>query len=303
MPTTFPRGRFVWHELMATDPDAALGFYPKVVGWKVQTWEHDPSYRLWMMAGTPMGGLMRLPDEARRMGAPPHWMPYVAVPDVDATVRQAQAMGARVYVPPRDVPPGRFATLADPQGAAFSVFKPAATEPLGSDEPSLGDFSWHELTAADWRTAWEFYQKLFGWEYAESFEMGPGNTYWMFKRAGGSRTLGGMYDKTPEMPAPPHWLCYVMVQSADRAAEAVTRSGGRIVNGPMEVPGGDRIAQCLDPQGAAFAVHALAAKPAKATPKRKTVAAKRRKTLGKAKATKAKPKKAKQARAKRRRSR
>src|SRR2546422_8222139 len=44
---------------------------------------------------SPMGGLMRLPEQARRMGAPPHWMPYVAVPDVDATVRQAQGLGDR----------------------------------------------------------------------------------------------------------------------------------------------------------------------------------------------------------------
>src|SRR3989442_12198072 len=94
-PPTFPRGRFVWHELMTTDPDAAVGFYSKVVGWKVQARKDDSAYRLWMTGSSPMGGLMRLPEQARRMGAPPHWMPYVAVPDVDATGRQAQGLGAR----------------------------------------------------------------------------------------------------------------------------------------------------------------------------------------------------------------
>src|SRR3989449_4958974 len=76
---------------------------------------------------SPMGGLMRLPEQARRMGAPPHWMPYVAVPDVDATVRQPQGLGARVYVSPQDIPEGRFAVLADPPGATFFVFNPATT--------------------------------------------------------------------------------------------------------------------------------------------------------------------------------
>jgi predicted enzyme related to lactoylglutathione lyase len=57
------------------------------------------------------------------------------------------------------------------------------------------------------------------------------------------------------MPGPPNWLHYIQVDSADRAAERVTANGGKVLNGPMEVPGGDRIAQYLDPQGGAFAVH------------------------------------------------
>ena len=42
---------------------------------------------------------------------------------------------------------------------------------------------------------------------------------------------------------------------ADRAAERVKQLGGAIVVEPMEVPGGDRIAVCTDPQGGFFAVH------------------------------------------------
>src|SRR2546430_2551315 len=68
MPAPSLRGRFVWHELMTTDPDAAARFYPAVTGWKVQTWEHNPAYRLWTMGGAPMAGLMALPDHSRRIG-------------------------------------------------------------------------------------------------------------------------------------------------------------------------------------------------------------------------------------------
>jgi uncharacterized protein len=57
------------------------------------------------------------------------------------------------------------------------------------------------------------------------------------------------------MPSPPNWLQYIQVDSADSAAERVKASGGQVLNGPMDVPGGGRIAQCLDPQGGAFAVH------------------------------------------------
>ena len=64
-----------------------------------------------------------------------------------------------------------------------------------------------------------------------------------------------MFNKPPEMPFPPNWLQYIQVDSADGAAERVKANGGQVLNGPMDVPGGDRIAQCLDPQGGAFAVH------------------------------------------------
>src|ERR1700752_4695665 len=121
MREAFPRGRFVWHELLTTEPDMAVQFYTKVMGWTVEAWNNDPSYRLWISGKAPVGGLMRLPEEAKRTGARPHWMPYGAVADLEETVRHAQSLGARLTVPPKDVPPGRFATLADPQGATFSI--------------------------------------------------------------------------------------------------------------------------------------------------------------------------------------
>ena len=285
MPETFPRGRFVWHELLTTAPDAAVRFYGTVVGWGVEPYPNAPDYRVWTMRGTSMGGLMRLPEEARRMGAPPNWLTYVAVPDVDTTLRQAQGLGARVVVQPREIPSvGRFATLADPAGASFAVFRPAGDQ-MGSDEPTPGDFSWHELATNDWRSAWEFYRALFGWEKADAMDMGPAGTYQMFRRVGHPRILGGLYNKPPEMPAPPHWLSYVQVPGADAAAETVTKLGGKVVNGPMEVPGGDRIAMCIDPQGAAFAVHSVAAKPAAKLKKKPPMKPKAKKTKVK-KATK-----------------
>jgi uncharacterized protein len=295
MPASALRGRFVWHELMTTDPDAAARFYPGVTGWKVQAWEQDPSYRLWKTGAALMGGLMRLPEEARRMGTRPSWLVYVGVPDVDASVRHATSLGARALVPPQTIPVGCFAVLADPQGAAFAVYKPSPEPPEPKDdEVGVGDFCWHELATRDYKAAWEFYRALFGWESTEAMDMGPGGVYWMFGRAG--RSLGGMYNKPREMPAAPHWLCYVRVPNADTAAAAVTRLGGRLLNGPMEVPGGARIAQVQDPQGAAFAVHSLVVARAAAKPE-----AKAKKKPARPKARKAAPKREKKAAKKRRR--
>jgi hypothetical protein len=290
MPELFPRGRFVWHELMTTDPQAAIDFYTKVIGWKVTGFEQDPSYRMWTMGGTPMGGLMLLPEEARKMGAPPHWLMYVLVPDVDSTVRQAVGLGGRTHLEPQDIPTiGRFAVLADPQGAFFAVFTPSGGE-KGSEEVTIGDFSWHELATTDFKEAWNFYNALFGWDHVESFDMGPAGMYWMFAQAGSRKAMGGMYNSAPERGTAPHWLCYVMVRSADQAAQSVTRLGGKVLNGPMDVPGGDRVAQCMDPQGAVFAVHSVAARIVEPEPRLKPAKPKARVGAAKPKATKKAPK-------------
>jgi predicted enzyme related to lactoylglutathione lyase len=243
---------------MTTDPDGAITFYQKVIGWTLMPWDADPTYRMFAWNDAPMAGVMLLPEEARQAGAPPHWLTYISVQDVEATLAQAAGLGARTYLEPMDVPTvGRIAVLADPQGATFAIFR-AENAGHVTDEMKIGDFSWHELAAEDWKTAWEFYRALFGWEHTDSFDMGPAmGTYWMFRRAGGSRTLGGMFNRPPQVPVP-NWLPYVHVTSADRTAATAARHGGRVVNGPMEVPGGDRVAQILDPQGAIFAVHSLA---------------------------------------------
>jgi len=247
------RGRFVWHDLMTTDPTAALKFYPKIFGWKTQSWDQNPSYTLWVAGRGPIGGVMPLPAEAKAMGAPPHWMPFVGIPEVDATVRDAASLGARVLKEPTDIPTvGRFAILADPQGAVFAVFS-SAMPMQGDPTPKLGEFSWHELATTDYSAAFDFYRALFGWEKTEAMDMGPAGVYQMFGWPNFS--LGGIYNKPPEMQAPPHWLSYGLAPDAKKAADAVKRNGGQVLNGPMEVPGNNLIAQCLDPNGAAFAVH------------------------------------------------
>jgi predicted enzyme related to lactoylglutathione lyase len=199
---------------------------------------------------------MKLPDEAAQQGAPPHWLAYISAPDVDATAKHAQELGATTLMEPTSVPGvGRFAILKDPQGAVFALHKgEAEAEPEG--DPTPKSFSWHELATSDPDAAWDFYSQLFGWHKTDAMDMGPAGTYQMFGRD--RFTYGGVYRKPDEMPAPPHWLHYAMVDSADDAAQRAEQIGGKVVNGPMEVPGGDRIAVIMDPQGAAFAVHSKA---------------------------------------------
>jgi predicted enzyme related to lactoylglutathione lyase len=246
-----PRGRFVWFDLITSNPDAAPAFYSPVTGWETMKWDGPAEYTMWTTNGAPLGGVMKLPAA----NVPPHWLAYISTPDVDATVKQAVNLGARVATPPTDIPTvGRFAVMADPQGAVFAAFAPESTARGHDGAPAQGEFSWHELATHDYPAAFRFYERLFGWEKRSEMDMGGGNMYLLYGRK--DREMGGMFNKTAEMPGPPAWTHYVMVDSVDRAVDAVKARGGQVLVGPMEVPGGDWIAQCMDPQGAVFAVHA-----------------------------------------------
>jgi hypothetical protein len=274
------RGKFVWHELLTSDTKAAAAFYRKVVGWKVEGWDQDPSYQMFVAKSGPMGGLMILPDEAKAMGAPPNWMTYIGTPDVDATARQSEEIGGRVLRAPDDIPNmGRFAILQDPQGASFAIYQSGSATPEPG-APGLGEASWHELVTSDHESAFGFYASLFGWQKTDAMDMGAMGTYQMFGTGGTS--VGGMYDKPASMAAPPHWLPYFLVADTRKAVETIKVLGGQILSGPMQVPGGDWVATGLDPQGVLFAVHskaavakaAPAAKPAKQAAAKKAAAKK-----------------------------
>lgn len=256
--TDIPRGRFVWYECLTQDKDVAVDYYTKLIGWGTTDWDNDMGpYTMWTKGEIPVGGVMVLPDEAKAAGVPPHWMPYISTPDTDATANQATELGGAILVPPMTIPTvGRMAVLKDPQGAAFSCYTPdTAPPPLAAPEP--GDFSWHELMTSDWEAAFEFYSSLFGWEKKDTMDMGDMGTYQMYGIPGWDIPLGGMMNMPPEVPVP-NWLLYAMVDSVDGAASKMNDGlGGTVLTGPMEVPGGsgDRVVICLDPQGAAFAMH------------------------------------------------
>jgi predicted enzyme related to lactoylglutathione lyase len=254
MSTPDNRGRFVWHELMTTDTAAAAEFYKTVIGWgTVEANMPNMEYTMWLAGETPIGGLMTIPAEAAAMGAPPAWTAYIEVPDVDATVAEAQKLGATVLSPAMSVDTvGRIAILKDPQGPVMAVIT-STNPPAPETDPARLEFSWHEMAADDQAAAINYYETLFGWKKQSEFDMGKMGMYYMFGRD--RFTYGGMMTRTPDMP-PSHWLHYIRVaDTADAAVERATAAGAKLLLGPMEVPGGDRVAILIDPQGAAFAVH------------------------------------------------
>lgn len=248
-------GRFVWYELLTSDPAAAITFYKDVIGWTTQAFGGE-GYQMFVGSQGPVGGVTLLPEPAKQMGAPPFWQANVVVEDLDAAVAQVKELGGQIYHREEVPSVGRFAVIADPQGAVISIFQPASDMPP-HDVAKHGEFSWHELYTTDHKAAFEFYRQLTGWEKLGSMDMGPMGEYLLWgregKQVGGMMTMTGM--KTPDgRDVPPSWMYYVTAADFDAALERAKAAKATVLNGPMDVPGGQRIVQLLDPQGAAFAL-------------------------------------------------
>lgn len=245
------QGSPIWYELMTSDADAAKRFYDDVVGWTIEAQASNPmDYRMIAAADGNVGGVMKIGADMAAGGARPMWLFYIGVDDVDATTEKAKALGGSVHVPPTDIPGvGRFAFLADPQGAPFYVMRGASDAESTAFAPeTAGHCAWNELVTTDQDRALDFYGKLFGWTKAGAMPMGEMGDYTF---------IGGTVDRFGAMmnaPGPAHWNFYFRVDDIDAAAARVKAVGGTVDRGPHEVPGGDHIIQGTDPQGAMFAL-------------------------------------------------
>ena len=248
-------GQFLWHEYQADDPATAVAFYRALMGWGEQAWNDDGSpYTLLTVDGHAIGGITALADEAREAGSGPQWLGYVGVTDLEATLRQSENLGGQVLTPPRLIEGcGRVAVVQDPQGAIFALITP--TEESNQWEPGNSPIWWNELLATDEEAAWQFCRQLFGWDATGCMDMGEFGKYRMYGTAG--TPFGGIARQPGETPASSFWLYYFSVDDMQTALDMIHRHGGAVTGGPMELPNGDRVARCRDPQGGSFALHAL----------------------------------------------
>jgi predicted enzyme related to lactoylglutathione lyase len=267
-----PQGTFAWYELLTNDTAAAGAFYSNVVGWTT-TEAPGMNYTIFNTKGVGVGGMMTIPEEAAAMGTGPCWTGYLVVDDVDAHTAKVVEAGGKVLKAPSDIPNMlRFSVVTDPQGAVFLLFTPNPAMPVGPPPPppphpnpampsppnppkppEIGTIGWHELYTTDLDAAWEFYSTHFGWTKVTDMDMGAMGVYRIFSDGDATKTMGagGMMTKPPNVPAP-NWGFYVNVDAIGAAIERLTAGGGKVVNGPMPVPGGSTIVQAVDTQGTFF---------------------------------------------------
>jgi uncharacterized protein len=249
--------KFVWHDLMTPDMNAAEQFYAKVIGWNVVgAGMPDGNYRVCNAGSVGVGGLMGFrPGDDKSVS--PFWSGYIYTPDVGVAAQRAVALGGKIFREPTVVPNTiEFAILLDPHGAMFNIMRPLRDGETPKFAPGTpGTMGWNELHAGNWNDAWTFYHGLFDWEKHQSLDMGAQiGIYQIFGLEGVS--FGAMMTKRPEMPRP-YWNYYWNVDSIKAAVTRLTAAGGQVRFGPMQVPGGSWIVNATDPQGGMFALTSL----------------------------------------------
>ncbi|BBZ69510.1 VOC family protein [Mycobacterium paraseoulense] len=128
-------GCLTWNELATLDVDAAIAFYSRLFGWRIEFLAGMPVPYWVIRVGAPAvpvlsgdnGGLRGL--TAADAGVPSRWLPYFVVADVAEAGAVAIAGGGAVLAGPTEQPKGRFSFLRDPQGASFLVFESSKLDP------------------------------------------------------------------------------------------------------------------------------------------------------------------------------
>jgi predicted enzyme related to lactoylglutathione lyase len=250
--TSTAPGTFCWIEAATADPICNRNFYTALFGWNTserKTSDESPYFTA-ELGGKLIGGLGAQHEQARKRGAPPRWLSYVAVADVEASSKKAAALGATVLLPPHPMGLGSLSLLRDPTGAVLALWQSMRSMgPFLRGQP--GALGWNELSTSDLDRAASFYSALFDWR--PQVQRRGELVYTTFHL--GDQPVGGMMPRPKELAGTPsEWNVYFAVADAEATVAKATMLQAKTLAPLHEVPGVGRFAFLRDPQGAAFAV-------------------------------------------------
>jgi predicted enzyme related to lactoylglutathione lyase len=245
-------GKFVWHDLTTDDPAACKKFYSALLGWEfADTTVLGRPYTVARIGKTPVGGI-HVPRSDSAGKTPAHWLSYMSVADVDASVAKAKAEGGVVLAGPVDVDTrGRAAVLRDPQGAPFGLVRFSAGVPIDPASPVEGTFFWNEYLTHDLDATLAFYNGLVPYEMDVS--KGESNASYAVLKHGKARA-GVFRLPDSKKDVPPNWLPYVFVTDPAGLAARVPGLGGRVLLAPHPDHRKGTLAVVADPTGAVVAL-------------------------------------------------
>lgn len=246
-------GKFVWHDLITDDPDAARRFYGTLFGWRFEDTRHPNGgdYTLILAGDHLLGGIVQLrdPEDAEYS----RWLGYLSVPDVDRAVDLTRADGGEAVVGPLALPGiGRAAAVIDPQGAVVGFLRSDVGDPDDSVTPAAGYVVFNEMLAADEHHAAGFYARVTGADRAAVERRG--GVYYLLRAQGRDRA-GFM--RRPDEQVEPFWLTHFAVADPAAAAEKAVELGGTVLLSPSPDLRENSLAVITDPTGAILALHKL----------------------------------------------
>ncbi|KAA2252698.1 VOC family protein [Solihabitans fulvus] len=250
MTTALP-GSPCWVELATSDLSASTRFYESVFGW-----EYEPrrdaegvEYTVATLFGEPVAGLRHYPGEIL------DWTLYLAVEDLDTSIRTVRRFGGHVIEPrPHQVPGvGAKVLIDDPSGATVGLCQPAADWGFTAGVP--GALVWVEFVTRKATLADRFFGRLFEFEQQQ---YGDGRTVdYVVWSVGGDSVVGRvrMAEGTP-VDVPPRWIAHFAVDpdlGFDETLNRARRLGARLRFKPYTSSLG-RVAVLSDPVGTRFAI-------------------------------------------------
>ena len=244
-------GKFVWHDLMTDDVQAARRFYGGLFGWTFEntTGPAGGDYTLITSGSHLVGGMVQLADPSGEDYS--RWLGYLSVPDVDEAVELARSAGGGAVVGPLDLPNiGRAAAILDPQGAVVGLLRSDIGDPVDRDVYQAGRVVWNELLAKDDLGAAEFYSKASGARIKLAERSGGRYVYLQAQ----DRDRAGIMAR-PADDIEPFWLTHFAVEDPVAAARLAAELGGQVLLEPSSELRGGSLAVVSDPTGAILALH------------------------------------------------
>lgn len=245
------QGRFIWHDLITGNPEAAEAFYSELFGWQIVPIDQGAAgiYRMLLQGDAPFGGIY---------GAEPTgWVSYIVTPDLDQTLEQVSALGGNAVSAPMELPDvGRFAVIDDPAGARFAMMETALPGIDPSATPAIGSIAFHELVTSGFEQSIAFYSALFG--YAESpIPSAVGNYSLLMSEVDGAPAMtAGVFRQSPA-GGPNTWMIYIRVGDIAATRQHALELGAQANGGINDIPGFGKTAWLTDPTGARFALREL----------------------------------------------
>ncbi|MCK6523758.1 VOC family protein [Myxococcota bacterium] len=242
-------GAICWRELSSTNPAVATKFYRDLFSWTSKDVDMGPmgTYTILNHGEEMVAGAMQGPNPE----IPSHWINYVTVDDVDASAAQVVQLGGQVFMPPTDAPEiGRFAIVADPEGAVFGLLRDPSgqTVPAMNTRPVPGTFCWAQLMTRDVEAAKRFYTAIFGWKV----DMYEG----MVTLTRGDGGLGSIMPMPAHVPAevPAYWENYVAVDDLGASYSRALALGAKSLVPPTSIPNTGDFALVATEEGATIAL-------------------------------------------------
>ena len=236
-------GRFVWRELITPALEESRTFYSQLFDWAPNAVDMGgpAPYTLFNAGAEQAAGMMAPMME----GAPPAWLDYITVDDVEASRAKVVALGGKTLTEAMDIPGiGRFSVVQDPTGATFALFTSVTPGASPDRKAPTHTFCWSQLMTTNLDRAVPFYAGLFGWDPEPMGDMVAFNR-------DGKAVASAM---VAQMGMPSHWLPYVAVEDCDAAAAKAERLGAQTYVTPTTMPGMGRFSVHADPGGAVIAL-------------------------------------------------